>query len=183
MARLLDLYAGAGGAAAGYAQAGFAVTGVDHLPQPRYPFALIQGDALEYAALHGHEYDVVHASPPWLRGRPSPLLIAQTLDLMRTLGVPYIVENVLGSKLQGVMLCGTMFALPFYRHRLFASNLGLLSPPHHGHRSVGGAAHGKGGLGKLAKAMGVPWMLREEIRQATPPAYTAFLGRQALALL
>jgi DNA (cytosine-5)-methyltransferase 1 len=37
---------------------------VDIRPQPRYPFEFVQADALEYVAAHGHEYDVIHASPP-----------------------------------------------------------------------------------------------------------------------
>ncbi len=62
--RLLDLFCGAGGAGDGYHRAGFDVTGVDINPQPRYPFAFVQGDALEYVAAHGREYDLIHASPP-----------------------------------------------------------------------------------------------------------------------
>lgn len=62
--RLLDLFCGAGGAGMGYHRAGFDVMGVDIKPQPRYPFDFIQGDALEYCREHGHEFDVIHASPP-----------------------------------------------------------------------------------------------------------------------
>jgi DNA (cytosine-5)-methyltransferase 1 len=62
--RLLDLFCGAGGAAMGYALAGFRVTGIDIAPQPLYPFQCIQADALEYLAHYGQEYDAIHASPP-----------------------------------------------------------------------------------------------------------------------
>ena len=59
--RLLDLYCGAGGAAEGYHRAGFDVTGVDVIHQPRYPFTFIRADAMT-VPLDG--YDAYHASPP-----------------------------------------------------------------------------------------------------------------------
>ena len=62
--RLLDLFCCEGGAGMGYHRAGFDVVGVDIVAQPRYPFEFHQGNALEYVAKHGHEFDAIHASPP-----------------------------------------------------------------------------------------------------------------------
>jgi DNA (cytosine-5)-methyltransferase 1 len=62
--RLLDLFCGAGGAAVGYHRAGFDIVGVDIKPQKNYPFAFVQGDALDYCREHGHEFEAIHASPP-----------------------------------------------------------------------------------------------------------------------
>ena len=158
--RLLDLYCGAGGAAVGYHRAGFdEIVGVDIAPQPRYPFEFVQADALEFLAEHGHEFDAIHASPPcqgysimhnlpWLRGRDYPLLILPTIEMLEALGKPYVVENVMGARhgsatlrkrgleahgLKAGWLCGTMFGLPFYRHRLFATNWLWLAPGHPKH--------------------------------------------------
>lgn len=138
--KLLDLFCGAGGAARGYQMAGFHVTGVDIKPQPRYAGdRFIQGDALEYVAAHGHEYDAIHASPPcqdysvmrrgrW-QDREHPDLIEPVRTLLKRTGKPYIIENVQGAPLKySLMLCGTMFDLQtpegsqLRRHRLFETS-------------------------------------------------------------
>lgn len=150
--RLLDLYCGAGGCGMGYHMAGFDVVGVDKHPQPRYPFPFVRGDALEYVALHGHEYDVIHASPPCqaysrienvVRGKfreRSPLrvdLVAQTRATLTATGKPYVIENVPGAPLiDPMMLCGLMFGLRVIRHRLFESNVFMLAPSHRSHTGV-----------------------------------------------
>lgn len=149
--RLLDLFCGAGGAAMGYYRAGFdEIVGVDIAHQHHYPFTLIEGDALEYLAAHGAEYDVIHASPPcqgysrlrhlpWLKDKKWPLLIDPVRDLLISTGKPYVIENVEDSPLVGMTLCGLMFGLPVYRHRKFESNIFMLQPPHQPHRIIIGS--------------------------------------------
>jgi DNA (cytosine-5)-methyltransferase 1 len=152
--RLLDLFCCEGGAAVGYDRAGFDVTGVDLVRrfEKRYPFDFIQADALDYVAEHGHEYDVIHASPPCqtysisqhTHDAEHPDLIAPLRDLLRgpiLRRVPHIIENVVGAPLiNPVLLCWSMFRLPgsvldddgtplrMERHRLFESNLDLWPP-------------------------------------------------------
>lgn len=159
--KLLDLCCGAGGAAKGYHLVGIDdITGIDVVEQPHYPFSFIKGDALEYLAEHGGEYDMIHASPPcqgysvmnnlpWLKGRTYPLLILPLIEALEALGKPYVLENVMGARygakglqkrgleahgLQAGWLCGQMFGLPFYRHRLFATNWFWLAPGHPKHQ-------------------------------------------------
>jgi DNA (cytosine-5)-methyltransferase 1 len=126
--RLLDLFCGEGGAGMGYIRAGFDVTGVDIKPQPRYPFAFVQAGALEYMRQHGHEFDVIHASPPcqvYSVTRPlsrgdHPDLVAATREALLAVGKPFVIENVPGAPLiNPLVLCGTMFGLQVIRHRLF----------------------------------------------------------------
>jgi hypothetical protein len=108
-----------------------------------------------------------------------------------TAGVPYVIENVDGARRllkMAFFLCGTMFGLNVWRHRWFECLLlgGALVPPckHTGHPVVvSGSAHGRGEakVSEMISAMGVPWMkIRKEARQAIPPAYTEFIGRQLM---
>lgn len=145
--RLLDLFCGAGGAATGYARAGFEVVGIDIKPQPRYPYDFRQKDALgsleelRMGSAGWRDFDAVHASPPCQaysglttdRAR-HPDLIAKTRELLEATGLPYVIENVRGAPLCGpVELCGSAFGLPIKRHRLFETNFPVMAP---------GCAHG-----------------------------------------
>lgn len=155
--KLLDLFCGAGGCAVGYHRAGFTeITGVDIRPQPRYPFTFVQGDAMEYLAAHGHEFDAIHASPPCqafsaTRHLPNVRtdrhvdLIGPSRAMLSSIARPYVIENVEGSPVGAaagrwaISLCGLMFGLRVFRHRLFESNVLLLGQPHrpHGDRRIG----------------------------------------------
>jgi hypothetical protein len=147
--KLLDLFCGAGGAAMGYHRAGFEVVGVDIQPQPNYPFEFHQADALLYLKEHGHEYDIIHTSPPcqayskavtsrsskWVPtlGKDEPRLIASVRRLIPN-GKIYVIENVTGAYDElndPAMLCGTMFGLHISRRRLFESNTPLWPVPDH----------------------------------------------------
>ncbi len=186
---MLDLFSGAGGAGYGYKLAGFHVSGVDHVDQPRYAGdAFVQADALEYVREHGHEYDFIHASPPcqhyanvtrW-RGDQSqhPDLIGRTRDLLISSGAPWIIESVPGAPLRpDYILCGSQFGLRVRRHRWFETSwhgLGLV--PGCNHRDLLPFEHK--GERAYADAMGCHWMSNREGREAIPPAYTAYLGEQ-----
>lgn len=205
--RLLDMFCGAGGCTKGYQRAGFYVVGVDNQPMPRYcGDEFVQADALEFVAEHGHEYDVIHASPPcqgYSRSRnngqakPSPMLIPETRAALERSGATWVIENVEGAPLRfAVILCGASFGLgaagfDLPRHRLFESNIVLLTPPcvHRRGKTIGVYGNGtnqyhRAKLGRCLKetekreAMGIDWMTRKELSQAIPPAYTEYIGRQ-----
>lgn len=142
--RMLDTYCKAGGAGMGYKWAGFEVVGVDHDPQPNYPFEFHQSDALDYISEHWRGFDAIHASPPCQRysaitpeanRKNHPDLLGPTRDLLRSIGLPYAIENVPGAPMRDFfVLCGTMFGLEtpcgaqLQRHRWFEANwdIGLI---------------------------------------------------------
>lgn len=140
--KLLDLFCCAGGAALGYERAGFDVVGVDNEPQPNYPFAFIEADALGLADDFIAGFDVIHASPPCQHysdlakrngnGDDWPDLVGSTRDMLNATGKPWVIENVEGAPLRSpVVLCGTMFpGLRVIRHRLFESNFPIRQPHH-----------------------------------------------------
>jgi site-specific DNA-cytosine methylase len=62
--KALDLFCGAGGTSMSLHRVGFEVTGVDIEPQKRYPFKFVWGDALEFCAKYGREFDLIIGGPP-----------------------------------------------------------------------------------------------------------------------
>ena len=133
--KLLDLYSGGGGAAAGYIVAGFEVVGVDIADHSAYyPGEFVQGDALAFVREHGHEFDAVHASPVCKRYSTAtgaqhrdkhPDQVADTRDALMSTGLPWVMENVPQAPLRrDLLLCGSHFALAsgghlLKRHRVF----------------------------------------------------------------
>ena len=209
--RLLDLFCGAGGAAVGYHRAGFDVVGVDINPQPNYPFEFVQDDALRYVEEWGYTFAAIHASPPCqdyskamrhLSG-DYPRLIDPVRDLLIQSRLPWVIENVVGAPIptqstldgrHGVELCGSMFSLRVYRHRLFETSFGISAPRSCDHRILAMNPHNQAGRDRIYEEfgkqnsepiwcaeMGVPWMTKEEGREAIPPVFTEYIGHQLLA--
>ena len=219
--RLLDLFCGAGGAGMGYHRAGFDVVGVDNRPQPRYPFEFHQGDVITaYGGIQGwidylghrRPFDAIHASPPCqdysknLRHQASGYerLIEAIRYRLRSSGVPWVIENVEGAPLPsqadlfgayGVELCGTMFGLRIWRHRLFEASYPVAPPrgcdhtcrPLNPYRQTSRVLMPQivGGEWRTQEEpwraeMGVPWMSRDEGREAVPPAYTEYIGTRLM---
>ena len=205
---LLDLFCGGGGASYGYELAGFCVTGVDIKQQPKYRGKFIQSDAIEYLKAHFHEYDVIHASPPCqaysmasMQFRKSGKVYVDLINITRQelikTGKPYIIENVPSSPLiNPIELCGTMFGLRTYRHRLFESNIELDKPPHFSHTfknaKMGRKPNGYefiqyvgnfSGVKMVQNITGLFWLGQKELAQSIPPQYTKYIGKQIMNYL
>jgi DNA (cytosine-5)-methyltransferase 1 len=205
---LLDLFAGAGGAAMGYYRAGFDVIGVDIAPQPHYPFRFIQADWEETLALIAPWVDAIHASPPCQHyssagkaakatlGYTYPDLYALVRSRLLLTEATWVIENVEGAPAHhGVKLCGSMFGLPIQRHRTFESSQLMLLDRHCDHQpdaiTVTGHSPQRWLRGarrtvsrqEYTKAMGIGWMTTAELVQAIPPVYTEWIGSQVLAHL
>jgi DNA (cytosine-5)-methyltransferase 1 len=215
---MVDLYCCQGGASAGYSAAGFDIAGVDIVPQPRYPYPFIRGDALAVLrqmiaddmtivmpdgtrrrvhACHASCPCQAHTNAQRIQARKHPELIAPTRDLLiATGGLPYVIENVRGAPLKDpIELCGAMFGLHTYRHRLFESNVLLTVPLHPRHvqptvkmgRPIreGDWYHAVGNFSNVPYVradLGMPWMSRDGLRESIPPAYAEYIGRQLMQL-
>ena len=173
--------------------------------QPHYPFAFVQCEALQYVKAHGHEFDVIHASPPcqrWARGynpyRLSyPDLLHPLRELIQTFAqTRYVLENVPGAPLlHPVWICGGGLGcanarFQLHRHRGFESNVPLKGVACCKIRPLTLTVTGSGtptgtwqkvgsvSLKEKQDVMGISWMTHRELAQALPPAYTKWIGTQ-----
>lgn len=151
---LIDFFSCQGGAAYGYAQAGFRVIMSDIVRPRRMPpgIEFVQGDATDprffRELVAAHRPAVVTGSPPCqaysdcqrIQKRDHPELIKPFRELCQLSGLPCVIENVEGARaelIDPVMLCGTMFpGLRTYRHRLFESSVPLWTPDHGSHEHL-----------------------------------------------
>ena len=159
MPRLLDLFCCAGGASVGYSRAGFEVHGCDQDKQKHYPFFMYRMDWQECLETYGHLYDAFAASPPCqgysvlkhMTTKEHAKLLEPVRVALKATGKPYVIENVAGAAkhmIEPLMLCGSMFGLQtpcgaqLRRHRLFESNVFLMSPGECRHGDVTIAVQG-----------------------------------------
>lgn len=141
----------------------------------------------------------------------APQLIDAVRTRLEANGKPWCIENVeeaAWAMRDPVTLCGSMFGLGaqgcrLQRHRLFECSF-KFNPPvcRHDARPVIGVYGGHsrrraasaGGRGTkdvwvgghkaaASKSMGIDWMTLGELSEAIPPAYSEFIGREAMAHL
>lgn len=151
----------------------------------------------------------IHASPPCQsyssmsnrHGSDEPELIAPTRELLQRIGLPYVIENVTGARSHmesPILVHGGHVGLNVYRPRLFESNIVLTPPPKAPRPKDAVAVYGHKGDGRLLwtrkdgtelraarlpearVAMDMPWASWNGCREAIPPAYTEFIGRQLI---
>lgn len=205
----IDLFCGAGGVTKGLQLAGFYVIGVDSKDQPRYcGDEFKHADAMSFP-IDGADF--IWASPPCQaftiagrkqrnEGKVYADLVSDTRARLIAAGKPWVMENVPGSPLRAdLILCGSNFGLPIVRHRIFEANfsLGLGTACSHVRDVITVCGHGTPSWmrrSRIAKglspnasvdmkreAMGIPWMNRDELSQAIPPAYSEYIGHMAIA--
>ena len=223
---LVDLCCCQGGASAGFERAGFDVVGLDLDPQPRYPYHFLQADVVaalgtllsggiwafrtglddevfrfltldDIAAFHASVPCQLYSGTHQINDNDHPDLIPPVRGLLDETGKPYVMENVVGAPLlEPVTLCGAMFGLRTYRHRLFETNWFLPEPEHPEHvarqakmgrpPADGEFMHIVGNFSNVALAreiMGMPWANRDGLREAIPVAYAEYVGKHLMGVV
>jgi len=202
--KALDTFCKAGGTTKGLQRAGFYVVGVDIEDQKHYCGDLfVQGDALEFIHKYGREFDFIWASPvckrysqmtPKAHRGKHPDQIAETREYLVETGRPFAIENVPSARRllhRPLMLCGSQFGLNLRRHRFIEiSGFYVHLWPCCCHKKSPVLITGthrrtyepryEYSVEQCREASGIDWMTREEIDQSVPPAYSEFIGKQAI---
>lgn len=174
---------------------------------------LLQGGALTFGIISKYfldDFDAIHASPPCqgygrlqINTKKQPKLIEPIRELLIKTGKLYVIENVVGAPLKNpTILFGSMFKLGVWRHRLFETNFKLpqyqcqheevpypidvtgTGGPCNVRFTGGGGIHRKPhNMLEANKAMGIDWMIRKDLVEAIPKAYTRFMGKYILEAL
>jgi DNA (cytosine-5)-methyltransferase 1 len=129
-----------------------------------------------------------------------PRLIAPTRELLCETDLPYVIENVPAARdalVNPTQLCGSSFGLKAHRHRLFETSFPFLALQC-AHNGSGAAVYGKldgrrlwtrtdgselravSTLEEAQEAMGIDWMIWDELREAISPAMTELIGHQLM---
>lgn len=155
-------------------------------------------------------YDFIWASPPCqahtrlnsINGNQYRDYIFDLRKRLIASGIPYVIENVMGAPLFSPrILCGSMFGLRVWRHRLFEASFFLpamvcdhanypnpidvtgTGGPCSKRTTPGGGFHNKPkNIAEAQEAMGIDWMTRKELSQAIPPAYSRYIAEQFKAV-
>lgn len=183
------------------------ITGVDVNPQPRYPFEFVQDDALIFPLGNFDFFWAsppcqAHSRLRGIDGRYYMDFIQpirMRFDAETVSNQPTVIENVVGAPLiDPITLCGSMFpGLGVWRHRLFEVNFPVRQPECQHNRvpfpidvtgtggpcltrtTPGGGIHRKPrNMAQAKEVMGIDWMIRKEITQAIPPAYSEYIGNE-----
>lgn len=197
---------------AGFDVVGVDIAPQPHYPFEFYQLDALHALDFDGLPCH-RKFDAIHASPPCQaystmgnRARkPAPDLLRIVIDMLEAQSLPYVVENVTGAKQHmpnAFVLSGGMFGLGVHRPRYFVSNILILTPSpvpppvggvgvygrtHDGrrlfNRKSNGTYRAARSLEEAQTAMGMDWADWHGTKEAVPPAYTEWIGRQLLSHL
>lgn len=207
---MLSLFCGGGLACWGYWQSGrfSEIVGVDidSSMSNVYPFDFLCADALSLDYVFLSQFDFIHASPPcqyYSRVTPSAnrkkheRLIPGTHLMLKSSGLPHVIENVPGSGHDlrpNLVLSGANFGLPMRRERLFHVSEKINSSlPINISSAINVNPHGRNYVSKndLIRAFGLNEMPAshlqrlsiKHIEQGIPPSFTKWIASQIFGKL
>lgn len=202
--KVLDLFCGQGGAAAGYAAAGLHPVGIDSDPEmlKHYPYEHYLMDWRAGVEKFGGEVDLIHASPPcqfasgMCDSRPGlsgtyPNLIGPVRAVFEATGKPWVIENVARAwpwMKDPIITCGWTMGRDLYQHHLWEASFPLVEQPHRKHVTrASRAGHWEPGtfisvagncapIAEIRRVMEIDWGNRHGLAEAVPPYMSEYIG-------